>query len=122
MHNDPTAIATLWAWLMNPANADLVNGSFETIGAICAWINVAIYIKHRKVQGVYWPTTMFYSAWGLWNLIYYPALGQWLSFYAGIAITSGSSLWVILVVADKVRRRIGRTPKDSFPPASNLIP
>ena len=93
----------IWSWLNHPANADLVNGCFEIVGAIAAWLNVLVYLRHRALQGVFWPSTLFYTSWGCWNLIYYSALSQPISFYAGIALTSGSGLWVLLVAYDKWR-------------------
>jgi hypothetical protein len=43
---------------------------------------------------VYWPTSLFFTSWGVWNLYYYPSLGQWLSFAAGIALCLGNIAWV----------------------------
>src|SRR5690606_8925069 len=100
----------IWMWVNHPANADLVNGSFECVGAVAAWMNVYVYLKHRALKGVFWPNTLFYSAWGLWNLIYYSALSQPISFYAGIALTSGSGLWVLLVAYDKLKAKFRGSP------------
>lgn len=98
-------LGAIWAWVNAPSNADVINGSFEIIGAIAAWMNVAAYLRHRAIQGVFWPNTLFYTSWGLWNLIYYSALSQPVSFYAGIALTSGSAMWVVLVAFDKWKAR-----------------
>ncbi len=43
---------------------------------------------------MYWPATGFFAAWGLWNLLYYPALGQWFSFAAGVLLCFGNCVWV----------------------------
>lgn len=107
MHIDPVPYAfSIWNWATHPANADIVNGCFEIIGAIAAWMNVFVYLKHRALQGVFWPNTLFYTSWGLWNLIYYSALSQPVSFYAGVFLTSGSATWVILVAYDKLKARL----------------
>lgn len=79
-------------------NVDLINGLFETGGAYCTWRNAWQLHKDREVKGVYWPLTAFFSAWGVWNLVYYPALEQWLSFFAGIALVTGNVAWVAQVV------------------------
>jgi hypothetical protein len=86
---------------MMPQVADFANGSFEIIGAICNWLNVATYLKDRVVRGVYWPTSFFYIGWGLWNLLYYPSLDQWFSFVGGCFLTAGNITWIALVVYDK---------------------
>jgi hypothetical protein len=87
---------------MTPHSVDIANGIFETFGAICSWLNVYSYYKQRKVAGIFWPSTIFYSVWGLWNLFYYPSLDQWFSFAGGIILTSGNLVWVLWVMKDKL--------------------
>lgn len=77
---------------------DLVNGLFELVGACFTWRNFLQLKRDRHLAGVYWPTTAFFSAWGVWNLIYYPTLGQWASFAGGVALVSGNVAWVWLAV------------------------
>lgn len=79
-------------------NVDLVNGLFEAGGAYCTWRNAWQLHKDREIKGVYWPLTAFFTAWGVWNLWYYPALGQWFSFYAGIVLVTGNLLWVAQII------------------------
>lgn len=87
--------------MIDPKTSDIVNGVFELLGAICVWANVGSYAKDRAVKGVFWPATAFYSVWGLWNIVYYPALGQWFSFWGGVAIVSGNLFWIAWVLWDK---------------------
>ena len=75
---------------------DLINGLFESGGSIVIWLNVLKLYKDRVVKGVYYPIWIFYSWWGLWNLYYYPSLGQWISFTAGLAIVAGNIVWSIM--------------------------
>lgn len=77
---------------------DLINGSFELIGAFFTWRNAWQLRKDREIKGVYWPTTLFFAAWGLWNLVYYPALQQWASFIGGVALVAGNLAWVVMAV------------------------
>ena len=77
---------------------DLVNGIFELIGAFFAWVNAYKLFKDKEIKGVYWPIWIFYTAWGGWNLWYYPALNQWLSFIAGALLTGGNLAWVVLAI------------------------
>lgn len=76
---------------------DLINALFEFIGALLTWRNFVQLRRDRQVRGVYWPATAFWAAWGLWNLAYYPSLGQWWSFAAGVLLVAGNVAWVVLV-------------------------
>jgi hypothetical protein len=75
---------------------DCVNGLFESLGAFFTWRNAYSLYRDKEVRGVYWPTTAFFSAWGLWNLHYYPSLNQWFSFMGGAFLVGGNILWTIL--------------------------
>lgn len=79
-------------------NVDIINGLFEGIGSILCWVNTITLYKSKKVSGVYWPTTLFFSLWGIWNLVYYPSLNQTWSFYGGVFLVSGNISWVVLAI------------------------
>jgi len=79
-------------------NPDLINGLFELVGGYFTWMNAWTLHQEKEIKGVYWPTTVFFTAWGLWNLYYYPALGQSFSFYAGIVLVLGNVVWVGLLM------------------------
>ena len=85
---------------------DLINGGFEMVGALFTWRNFLELHRTRELRGVYWPTTAFFSAWGLWNLLYYPALGQWASLAGGIALVAGNVAWVVLAMNLKLQETI----------------
>jgi hypothetical protein len=76
----------------------VINGAYETVGAAVVWLNVRRLLRDREVKGVSWWVQAFFASWGVWNLIYYPALGQWCSFTGGIVLTAGSMTWTILAV------------------------
>lgn len=80
---------------------DLINGCFEMVGAYFTWANFRTYFRVRELRGVYWPATAFFTAWGVWNLIYYPSIGQPLSFLGGCFLTLGNLAWIALVLWDK---------------------
>lgn len=86
---------------------DQINGTFELVGAWFAWVNALTLYREKGVRGVYWPAWAFFSAWGLWNLFYYPALEQWWSFYGGVALVSGNLAWVGLAMVYQRRSVIG---------------
>ncbi len=84
---------------------DSINSLFEGIGALFVWRNVWQLFKDRAVRGVYWPTWAFFSAWGLWNLYYYPSLDQWFSFSAGVLLASGNITWCIMAFLFHQKKR-----------------
>lgn len=90
---------------MNTMSPDLVNGFFELVGAVCVWTGVYKYTKDREVKGMYWPTTIFFTSWGGWNLFYYTSLDQSFSFYAGCLLFSGNATWLSLVINDIWRKK-----------------
>jgi hypothetical protein len=75
---------------------DLINGSFELVGAAFTWRNAVELWRAREFRGVYWPTAAFFAVWGLWNLVYYPALGQWFSLAGGVLLVAGNLAWVAM--------------------------
>ena len=78
--------------------SDAINGLFELIGAFLCWTNFRQLMRDRQIKGVYWPATAFFAVWGLWNLYYYPSLGQWFSFAAGVVLCAGNLAWVGLAL------------------------
>lgn len=85
---------------------DWINGAFEFCGAFFTWSNFVVYCRERELKGVYWPATAFFTVWGLWNLFYYPAIGQPVSFVGGIFLTGGSAAWLTYVLIDKAVARM----------------
>lgn len=77
---------------------DTINGLFELIGAFFTWRNYFQLRKDRNLKGIWWPLIAFMTLWGVWNLAYYPSLGQWFSFVGGIALVLGNALWVNLAL------------------------
>lgn len=73
---------------------DLVNGLFEFGGAITSFINVRSIRRDKKVLGIHWSTYLFFTSWGIWNLIYYPSLNQYFSFTGGVLIVVGNAIWL----------------------------
>ena len=89
--------------MLRPGVADIVNGAFETIGAYGAWRNAYQLYKDNKISGVYWPLYIFYFCWGVWNCIFYPSLGQWVSTVGGVVLTLGNLAWVCLALRLKFK-------------------
>ena len=77
---------------------DGINGLFESLGGILILLNCRQLYKDKQVKGVRVLTFSFFTAWGFWNLYYYPSLNQWLSFSGGVLIVIGNTLWVCMAV------------------------
>ena len=73
---------------------DLINGLFELSGAYFLGLNVIQMYKDKVLKGYNWKATVFFTSWGMWNLFYYPHLGQWLSFAGGCAIVTVNTVWL----------------------------
>ena len=76
---------------------DLINGLFELSGSAFIWLNIRRVLKDREVKGVSIVTTTFFTSWGIWNMYFYPHLGQWLSFAGGFAIISANTIYIYLL-------------------------
>ena len=85
-------IAAVVGWIV--AHFDLINAAFEGYGAYCAFQNVLAIRRDKKISGIRWQSVAFFAAWGYWNLIYYPALGQWFSVAAGAMLALFNTIWV----------------------------
>lgn len=72
----------------------MVNGLFETLGAALTFMNTRRVWKDRGYAGLYLPAVVFFMSWGLWNLYYYPHLGQWFSFAGGALLVAANVSWV----------------------------
>lgn len=73
---------------------DLINGSFEVLGAFFILPSIVKLHRDKAVRGVSWLHVSFFWAWGLWNLLYYPSLGQWWSFYGGVGVIAANTIWL----------------------------
>jgi hypothetical protein len=86
---------------------DFINGAFEFIGSVLTWMNVYRVWKDKGYAGIYAPAIIFFFSWGVWNLFYYPHLGQWWSFFGGCSIALANFVWVTLMF------RYGRIKRES---------
>ena len=92
---------------------DQVNGLFEFLGAIFILNHCRVLYKAKKVSGVSILSTEFFFAWGLWNIHYYPLLGQVWSYRAGICVALANALWIALMIYyDTIK---GRMLKPTIP-------
>jgi hypothetical protein len=77
---------------------DLINGLFELFGSFFILNHCRLLYKAKVVHGVSVISTVYFAAWGFWNLFFYPSLNQWFSTAGGIAIMLTNSLWIGLMM------------------------
>ena len=99
--------------------SDMINGFFEGVGGFLLWHNCWILYREREVRGVSVFTTAFFTAWGIWNLIFYPLHHLWLSFAGGLVIASANVVWVALALR---ARRVTTQKRDRMIEQSEVSP
>lgn len=67
---------------------DLINALFEFGMALTICLSGWKLHKEKSVRGFHWSQVAFPTAWGIFNLFYYPSLGQNLSFFGGVAVVT----------------------------------
>lgn len=77
---------------------DLINASFEALGGVFILGHCRAVLRDKAVAGVSIVSTVFFTAWGFWNLFYYPSLGQFMSFWGGVFLVVANCVWVGLLV------------------------
>ena len=92
---------------MTPPTPDLINASFEALGAFAALGNIRRLLIDKQVHGVSTMSTTFFLLWGFWNMYYYPNLGQWASFYGGLALVL-TNVWRVALMVYYIRTPGGR--------------
>jgi hypothetical protein len=78
--------------------ADNVNGLYELLAGLFVLNHCRAVWKDKSVKGVSIVSTMFFATWGIWNLYYYPSLGQWMSFFGGLSVVSANIFWIVLML------------------------
>ena len=78
--------------------ADVANAGFEFFGGVFMAANVLKLHADKRVRGVYWPATLFFTSWGWWNIYYYAALAQWWSWGAGLFLSAVSTFYLAQMI------------------------
>ena len=82
---------------------DFINGMFEAFAGAMIGLSCRRLLIDKKVRGVSVVATTFFTAWGFWNLFYYPNLEQMWSFFGGLVVVSANAFWLGLML--KYRNR-----------------
>lgn len=77
--------------------ADLINGCFEFLAGAFILDHCRAVLRDKKVAGVSLWSVAFFTAWGIWNIFYYPHLNQMISFIGGLFVVSANALWLMLL-------------------------
>jgi len=76
---------------------DVINGSFEVGGSGAILLSIRQLAKDKSVRGFHWGQLGFFTSWGVWNLFYYPHLGQWTSFIGGCCVTLTNAIYLGMI-------------------------
>lgn len=77
---------------------DAINGCFELVAGLMVLLHCRTLCHDKEVKGVNVFATVFFTLWGFWNLLYYPALEQWLSLAGGCLIVIANAVWLTLMI------------------------
>ena len=84
---------------------DEINATFELFGGLFVCFSIRTLYLDKVVKGISWFHAVFFLSWGYWNLLYYPSLDQWYSFWGGVVLTIANTIWFSMMVY--YNRRIG---------------
>jgi len=77
---------------------DIINGVFECGAGLLLLLNCRRLWQDKKVRGVSMLPVSFFTLWGIWNLYYYPSLGQMASFLGGLVVVGVNATWVGMAI------------------------
>ena len=77
---------------------DAINAILVAIAGIIVWINVFKLIRDKIVAGISWGPQAFFTLIGVWNIVYYTALCQPLSFLGNLSVMLGNGTWTCLAI------------------------
>lgn len=77
---------------------DMINGLFETFGALLVFNHCRVTLRDRQVKGVSIISSALFTTWSIWNLVYYPILDQWCSFVGTVLLAFANAGWVGLMI------------------------
>lgn len=79
-------------------NIDLTNGLFEIGGALFVLNHCRVLYHDKTVKGFSLISVAYFTAWGIWNLFYYPSLNQFWSTVGGVSLVIANAIWVFLII------------------------
>jgi len=73
---------------------DAINACFELGGAFAIIPSIIAAHKAKEIRGISIITSIFFTSWGWWNIVYYPSLDQMLSAGAAVLLAGTNSIWL----------------------------
>lgn len=89
-----TGIYALLSSLFSVIDKDAVNGTFELAAGFFVLNHCRVLYADKKVRGVSLTSSGFFLIWCMWNMYYYPALNQPLSFYGGVFVVAANGFYL----------------------------
>lgn len=83
--------------------ADLINALLEGMAGFFILVSIREAWSRRDVSGIHWVHALYFTAWGAWNLFYYPYLDQWYSAACAILVFGVNAFYLFTVI--KFRRK-----------------
>lgn len=77
---------------------DLINGTIELLAGMFVLNHCRVLFAHKQARGVSLVSVGFFTLWGIWNLYYYPALNQPISFFGAVFIVAANAAYLGLLV------------------------
>lgn len=77
--------------------SDLINGIFEFVGGVLYILSIRRLLIDKEVKGFSVFPHLFFTSWGLWNLIFYPVNGLMFSFYGGVFLFIVNVVYLALI-------------------------
>ncbi len=77
---------------------DWLNGIFELLGGLFITLSCIKLHQDKKVRGVSFIHVAYFTAWGYWNIHYYPHLEQWMSFAGGLSVVLINTIWLGMLI------------------------
>lgn len=101
------SVHALLAGLLAAIDKDVINGGFELAAGFFVLNHCRVLYAHKETRGVSLASSAFFTLWGFWNLYYYPALNQPLSFYGGLFVVAANALYVGMMISYRNRDALG---------------
>jgi hypothetical protein len=84
---------------------DQINAFLIFVGSLMVFKSCFIVYRDKSVRGVSIIANMYFTAWGMWNVFYFPHLHQYWSFGAEMCICTANILWISLMLYYKRKEK-----------------
>lgn len=88
-------------------SADTVNAGFEIGSGFFTLNHCRVLYNDKIVRGVSLASIFCFVAWGVWNIFYYPSLGQYNSAYAAVFILLANFAYLSLIFFYRRMEKMG---------------